>query len=390
MALTRPRLGQLNTNTVATSDPIQVLHAGSSSANVDVGFLINRANGLVSNVAIYWNESGNTFVTAFTANTGGTDTNVLATSYANVTTGHLLPGANITYDLGSPAQRFRSLYLSGNTIDLSGATIKTDTTTGAIAIIPNPTSTNPNPTGIVISPAGTVSTVTTTAGVPTAGAISNISNVATTSSTSTFANANLTSNTTSTSTTTGALTVAGGVGILGNLYVGGNLDVAGTVTFRNTVVETSTELVQGIEIVGGNLVANSGTASTSTTTGALVVVGGAGISGNVFVGNITAQNAFIDRGNDVLDWNTLTTMGVYLINRSSWSGTSNTPINSQYFTGQLEVVNTGNVSIAQYYRPYNSTASGDVFWTRNKYSSSAWSTWVEIINGVETMDGGSF
>ena len=96
----------------------------------------------------------------------------------------------------------------------------------------------------------------------------------------------LVSNTTSsTSTTSGALQVAGGAGIAGNLYVGGNLDVTGTVTFRNSVVETSTELVQGVEIVAGNLVANAGTASTSTTTGALVVLGGAGITGNVS-GNI--------------------------------------------------------------------------------------------------------
>jgi hypothetical protein len=146
---------------------------------------------------------------------------------ANVTvTGNVLPSANVTYSLGSATQRWKDLWLSGSTIDLSGATIKTDATTGAVAIIPNPTATNPNPSGIVISPAGTVSTVTTTAGVPTAGAISNVSNVATTSSTSTFANANVTSNTASTSTTTGALIVAGGTGIAGDAYIGGNVNIA--------------------------------------------------------------------------------------------------------------------------------------------------------------------
>ena len=145
---------------------------------------------------------------------------------ANVTvTGNVLPSANVTYSLGSATQRWKDLWLSGSTIDLSGATIKTDATTGAVAIIPNPTATNPNPSGIVISPAGTVSTVTTTAGVPTAGAISNVSNVATTSSTSTFANANVTSNTASTSTTTGALIVAGGTGIASDAYIGGNVNI---------------------------------------------------------------------------------------------------------------------------------------------------------------------
>jgi len=374
MALTRPLYNNLNTTVEVFQDPITVLHGGSTTANVDVGFLMNRANGLVSNVALYWNESGNTFVTAFTSNTGNTDTNIAVTSYANITTGShtvygpILPAANITYDIGGPTQRFRSLYLSGNTIDLSGAVIKSDPTTGAVAIVPTPTTLNPNPTGIVISHTGAISTVTTTAGVIATNALSTASNTATVSSTSTFANAN----------------------IAGNLTVGGNLTVAGTVTFTNSVVNTSTETISGIEVVAGNLVANSGTASTGITTGALVVQGGAGISGNVFVGNITAQNAFIDRGADVLDWNTLTTMGVYLVNRSSWTGTTNTPTNSQYFTGQLQVVNTSNVSIAQYYRPYNSTLSGDVYWTRSKHSSSAWSTWVEVINGSEVMDGGSF
>lgn len=39
---------------------------------------------------------------------------------------HILPEANEAYDLGSPTQRFRDLYLSGNTIDLNGGTISYD------------------------------------------------------------------------------------------------------------------------------------------------------------------------------------------------------------------------------------------------------------------------
>ena len=35
----------------------------------------------------------------------------------------IVPSVDVTYDLGSPAKRFRDLYLSGNTIDLGGATI---------------------------------------------------------------------------------------------------------------------------------------------------------------------------------------------------------------------------------------------------------------------------
>ena len=51
-------------------------------------------------------------------------------------------------------------------------------------------------------------------------------------------------------------------------------------------------VINGVTTSVGNLVANSGTASTNTTTGALVVLGGAGVSGNVFVGGNISANAF--------------------------------------------------------------------------------------------------
>jgi hypothetical protein len=111
-------------------------------------------------------------------------TNLLETTIQ----GNLLPSANITYNLGSTTQRFKDLFLSGTTIDLGGATIKTDASSGAIALIPQPTVANPNPTGIVVSPAGTVSTVSTTGGTLSTNAISNSSNTAVTTNTTTFGN----------------------------------------------------------------------------------------------------------------------------------------------------------------------------------------------------------
>jgi hypothetical protein len=90
MALTRPRLGQLNSSIVAQSDPITVLNQGSAAANVDVGFLFNRANGLVSNVALYWSESAQSIVTAYTSSTGSTNSNISVVSYADLTVGNVL------------------------------------------------------------------------------------------------------------------------------------------------------------------------------------------------------------------------------------------------------------------------------------------------------------
>ena len=39
---------------------------------------------------------------------------------------HIVPLESTTYDLGSSSKRWRDIYLSGNTIDLAGATISSD------------------------------------------------------------------------------------------------------------------------------------------------------------------------------------------------------------------------------------------------------------------------
>ena len=93
MALTKPRLGQVYTNVAAITDAITVLHSGSSVANVDIGFILNRANGTVSNVALYWSETLGGFVAAYTSDAGGTDANVTPTTYANISSAYLKANA---------------------------------------------------------------------------------------------------------------------------------------------------------------------------------------------------------------------------------------------------------------------------------------------------------
>ena len=80
-----------------------------------------------------------------------------------------------------------------------------------------------------------------------------------------------------TSTLTGALVVAGGVGIGGNLYVGGEI-VADKLTIQFTTVTTT--LVTTDDVIR----TYNSTNATSTTTGALQIVGGAGIGGDLWVG----------------------------------------------------------------------------------------------------------
>ena len=45
---------------------------------------------------------------------------------ATTISGHLIPSANVTYDLGTSSLRFRDIYLSGSTIDLGGAKLTND------------------------------------------------------------------------------------------------------------------------------------------------------------------------------------------------------------------------------------------------------------------------
>lgn len=79
--------------------------------------------------------------------------------------GHLIPTQSRSYDLGSRTRKFRSLYLSGNTIDLDGTQIKSEGTTGAITFAAAPTEANPNPIALVMSSVGGFTPVQTVGGV---------------------------------------------------------------------------------------------------------------------------------------------------------------------------------------------------------------------------------
>ena len=123
-------------------------------------------------------------------------------------------------------------------------------------------------------------------------------------------------------------------------------------------------------------------------------VGNISANGNIvadyFVGNAVGLTGVLaDRGTEPSsDWNLITDMGIYTVNRNSWTGTQNTPIDSQVFVGMLEVKNSTGMSITQTFWPGTVDATDvKLMWVRN-YWNGTWTEWQKMINGSQIIDGG--
>lgn len=128
-----------------------------------------------------------------------------------------------------------------------------------------------------------------------------------------------------------------------------------------------------------------GNVTLSEASGALVVTGSGGQP-------IDLSTSLTDRGADSNNWNTLTTMGLYTVNRGSWSGVTGAPVDCQTFVGVLEVLKTTNgvdTSISQMFFPGEQQADVTVQWNRS-YWNGVWTAWYKILNDSQTVVGGSF
>lgn len=201
MGLTRPTVAQLNTVVTEISDPISVLNKGSTQANVDIGLVFNRDGGVSPNVALYWNETIDSLVAALTTSTGGENSNIAVSSYANLQvnslTGTIVTASqpNIT-SIGN----LSSLALSGNI-----------STTGYYF------GNGSQLTGIITSVTKIINGTTNVTAYDSNDIAVTVGGVANT--------VIFSSSTPSTSTTTGAIKVSGGVGVTGNVnaaYFAGN------------------------------------------------------------------------------------------------------------------------------------------------------------------------
>ena len=169
----------------------------------------------------------------------------------------------------------------------------------------------------------------------------------------------------------------------GGAQVSGNISATGNIT-GNYFVGNGSALTGVVSSASGNVTGNLTVSGTASIVGNVT-------TGNNFVGNGAAlTSTMTDRGNDQNDWNTLTQMGVYTVNRVSWSGTTGTPLDSQVFVGLLEVKNSKDTSIEQIFFP--GTVENDdvkIQWNR-AYWSGSWTAWIKIVNNDQIVVGGVY
>jgi hypothetical protein len=180
-------------------------------------------------------------------------------------------------------------------------------------------------------------------------------------------------------------------------YVTGVVSSTGNITAPNFIGNVIGNISGNITVPGANTqvifnnngLANATSGFTFNKTSNLVTVGG-NVSAVGFVGNGAGlANVMADRGGDPNNWNSLTQMGVYAVNRTSWAGTVGTPLDSQVYVGVLEVMNSGNTALSQIFYPGTVGADVKVQWTRN-YWSTVWSGWTLMTNDGQTITGGDF
>ena len=178
--------------------------------------------------------------------------------------------------------------------------------------------------------------------------------------------------------------------IAGQYFVGNGSQLTGIVTSGGSLIDNGTSNVKIPSANANVTVSVNNTANVAVFSTTQLSVAGNVVANN-FVGNGQALTGVLaDRGGDSNNWNTLTEMGVYTVNRTSWSGTSGTPLDSQVFVGLLEVVNSTDTAITQVFYP-GTTEPGDqkIQWDRSKWNGT-WTSWIKIINDFQIVTGGDF
>jgi len=221
-------------------------------------------NFSTANAVITGGSINSTPIGATTASTGAFTT---ASTTGNLTvganmaiTGNIVPSANVTYSLGTSANRFKDLYLSGSTLYL-GAFLLSEDVNGNVSL----TTGNGNRLTIVGTAANTVIATGNVVAPYYLGSIVGPTATITTS-------ASITGTGASTTASTGALVVAGGVGIGGSLNVAGSAVIAGNLTVQGQLTAIQS---QTLDVTDLNVTVAKGAATAAAANGAGLTVDGA-------------------------------------------------------------------------------------------------------------------
>jgi len=144
-------LGNITANNTAANTNISTTQANLGAyqtfANANLATQTTNINTINANLGAYQtfaNANAASQATAITSLATSANTNTAAylsgaiSTGALTVTGNVLPSANVTYDLGSPTQRWKDLYLSGNTLVLGQANIQAHSS-GITIYAPNQT-----------------------------------------------------------------------------------------------------------------------------------------------------------------------------------------------------------------------------------------------------------
>jgi len=275
---------------ISTTDNL-VVTGNITSGNISTGrgtFSGNVSSGNLS-------TSGNLTVSA--------NTNISNLAITGNITGALLPSANITYNLGSPTQRWKDLYLSGSTIYLGAAGELTTDNTGALSVTGNLTTTaNLNSANVTTGNITSSGTATVTGNVVAGNVYANSGTIGATNLTGTLTTAaqnNITSvgrlssltvgNSTVTSTFGNGTISSNSVSVAGNILLTSTTPIIinGSVGTTGQVLSTTTTGVQWISLSPSTLF--NGNSNVTVTANSNVTVSVNGTS-NVAVVTSTGVN----------------------------------------------------------------------------------------------------
>ena len=333
---------QPNITSVGTLTTLSV--SGNVTANYFLGngaFLTGVGNANYTPLANFANYAGNVTVSSQPNITSlGTLTTLSVSGNANIgnlsatqITTNLIPGANITYDIGNNTRRWKDLYLSGNTIYIGNTTITA--TSDGISINGG--------NGNVIS--------NNLTSVPAANVIGQVSNALVSSTVYTAAQPNITSVGTLTS-----VSVSGNANV-GNLLATGNI-VGSNVTANQYLTALNANLTGTVSLGGavsigalGSLTSLSNinfTSSPNVTLGAVANIHIAGGVSGYFLrtdgaGNLSWAAGGGGGGNGTPGGNTTE---VQFNDSGTFGASANFTFNPFSYVLTVPTINTSTVSIA--------------------------------------------